>query len=83
VVYIGCEMDGHIRPEGWHNWNKPETERTAFYAEYRSSGAGANPAGRVPWSHQLTDEEAEKYDPVQILGDWILRQCNTDEDIKR
>ena len=72
VVYIGCEMGGHIRPEGWHNWNKPDAEKTAFYAEYRSSGAGANPAGRVPWSHQLTDEEAAKYDPVRILGDWIL-----------
>jgi pectinesterase len=71
VVYLHCEMDRHIKPEGWHNWNKPETENTAFYAEYKCSGKGANPGKRVAWSHQLTDENASLYTPVGVLGDWI------------
>ena len=74
VAFIECEMDSHIRPEGWHNWNKPETERTAYYAEFACVGEGADTTQRVPWSHQLSEEEAGKYQPVEILGDWILNQ---------
>lgn len=71
VVFIHCEMGPHIKSEGWHNWNKPEYEKTAFYAEYGSHGEGADPAARVPWSRQLTPEKAKQYTPVNILGEWV------------
>lgn len=71
VVFIECELGGHIFPEGWHNWNKPDAERTAFYAEYRCFGPGADTALRVSWSHELTREEAEQYSARNILGAWI------------
>ncbi|MGD0036796.1 MAG: pectinesterase family protein [Bacteroidota bacterium] len=67
VTFIRCEMGNHIRAEGWHNWNKPEAEKTARYFEYKSFGPGANPAARVAWSHQLTDEEAAKITPERVL----------------
>lgn len=67
TAFIDCEMGGHIRPEGWHNWGKPEAEKTARYFEYNSTGPGANPAGRVPWSHQLTAEEASKLTAKNVL----------------
>ncbi len=35
----------------------------ACYAEYRSTGPGANPEARVPWSHQLTAAQAARYKP--------------------
>lgn len=70
VVYIHSDMDKHILPLGWNNWGKAENESTAFYAEYASTGAGAKPAERVPWSHQLTAAEAAKYNLRQIFGDW-------------
>jgi pectinesterase len=68
VAYIGCEMDAHIKPEGWNNWGKPENEKTARYFEYRNTGPGANPSARVPWSKQLTDEEVKQYTLPAILG---------------
>ena len=68
VVWINCEMGGHIRPEGWHNWNRPEREKTAYYAEYGSSGPGAAPDSRVGWSHQLTAGQAEAYSLGRIMG---------------
>jgi len=71
-VFIGCELGGIIRPEGWHNWNKPEVERTAFFAEYNNSGAGST-GKRVEWSHQLTADEAARYTPENILGDWFTQ----------
>jgi pectinesterase len=68
VTYLNCEMGDQIRPEGWHNWGKPENEKTARHAEYNSTGPGANPEKRVPWSRQLTREEAEKITVRTVLG---------------
>jgi len=68
VVYLHCELGSHVVPAGWENWKNPENEKTAYYAEYRSTGLGANPAGRVPWSHQLTAKEAKQYTLRQVFG---------------
>ena len=71
TVYINCDMGKHIRPEGWHNWSKPEAEQNAFYAEYNGKGEGFQPTKRVVWSHQLSKKEAEKYTIENILKDSI------------
>ena len=34
VVYLNTEMSEVVRPVGWHNWNFPEREKTARYAEF-------------------------------------------------
>ncbi|UZD24526.1 pectinesterase family protein [Algoriphagus halophytocola] len=68
TVFINTELGAHIKPEGWHNWSKPNAEKTAFYAEYGSKGPGANAAQRVTWSHQLTEEEAAKYTVESVLS---------------
>lgn len=60
TVLINCELGPHIKSEGWHNWNKPEAENTVFYAEYHSTGAGAE-GTRVAWAKTLTTEDAAKY----------------------
>ena len=67
TVFINTDMGSHINKDGWHNWNKPEAEETAFYAEYNSSGPGAAPKERVNWSKQLTAEEASKYTANAVL----------------
>ncbi|HUW92086.1 MAG TPA: pectinesterase family protein [Bacteroidales bacterium] len=61
TVFLNCEMGNHILPAGWHNWDKPLNEKTARYAEYHSTGAGANPGARVAWSRQLSRREAKIY----------------------
>ncbi|OJV13044.1 MAG: pectin esterase [Dyadobacter sp. 50-39] len=75
TVFIDTEMDGHIVKEGWDPWKGdnmfPEKEKTAFYAEYNSTGPGANASGRVAWSKQLTVQEREKYTLENILSGWI------------
>lgn len=70
VTYIRCRMGSHIVPEGWNNWKNPANEATARYAEFESSGPGANPAARAPWAMQLTPEEAARFTVKNILGDW-------------
>lgn len=68
TAFIGCEMGPHIRPEGWHNWSRPEAEETVVYAEYDNHGPGADRSGRVGWSKQLSPEEAARYTKANILG---------------
>jgi pectinesterase len=70
TVFINTVMGEHIVAAGWDNWRNVENEKTAYYAEYKSTGAGANPSGRVSWSHQLTKKEAKQYTLKNILGDW-------------
>ncbi len=69
VIFIECAMDKHIQQAGWHNWGKPDNEKTAFYAEYKSTGAGASIDNRVSWSHQLTMEEAKRFTYENVIGD--------------
>ncbi len=66
TVFIRCDVGGHIRPEGWHNWKKPEREKTAFYAEYGCYGEGADTSQRAPWGHILTSDEG--YSLAEVLG---------------
>lgn len=71
TVFINTYLDKQIKPEGWHNWNKPDAEKTSFYAEYKSKGPGANAKARVAWSHQLSEQEVQQaYILEKILGDW-------------
>lgn len=60
TVFLSTKMGAHIRPEGWHNW-LPEREKTAYFAEYRSTGDGSKSDARVKWSRQLTDVEAKRF----------------------
>ena len=68
TVFLNCKMGSHIRPEGWHNWSKPEAEKTSFYAEFNSTGNGSKPGKRESWSHQLKKSKAKKYTIDNILG---------------
>jgi pectinesterase len=67
TVFIDTVMGSHILPEGWHNWDKAHAETTAFYAEYGSSGPGGDPDDRVPWSKQLTENEADEFTVESLL----------------
>ena len=73
VTYLNCWMGDHIKPEGWNNWRSPTNELTARFAEYNSTGPGANPDQRFKWSKQLTKEAAEKITVKSVLSgndDW-------------
>lgn len=65
VVFLNTRMDADIVPAGWHEWEhdgKPSLP-TAFYAEYKSSGPGANPERK-----QLTPAEAARYSAKNFLA---------------
>lgn len=67
TVLINCHLENHIKPEGWHNWNKPEAEKTTFYAEYNSTGEGAS-GERVKWAKKISKKQVNNYNKTQIIG---------------
>lgn len=69
AVFIRCELGGHILPAGWHNWNKPEAEKTVCYAEYESRGEGANPKARAAFSRQLKSPKGYEIETVLAGSD--------------
>lgn len=67
TVFLNTTMDAHIRAEGWNNWGKAENEKTAYFAEFNSKGAGAKMKERVKWIHQLSKEEAQAFETENFL----------------
>ena len=68
TTFLRTDMSDVVRPEGWNNWGKPEREKTVRYSEYKSTGPGADPAARVSWAKQLSDDEAKAFTVERVLG---------------
>jgi len=77
VIYKNTYMEDHIVSYGWGDWGHNCTTAAdswcanVFYAEYNSTGPGANPSARVPWSHQLTQSQANQYTTNSVLQGWV------------
>lgn len=67
TAFLRTEFPSKLYPQGWHNWDKPEREKTVRYAEYRNIGPGASIDKRVSWASQLSDEEAKAYTVENVL----------------
>ena len=67
TVFINCYLDKQIKPEGWHNWGKPQAETTTFYAEHNSSGPGASKK-RVHWAKKITNNNLELFTKEKVLA---------------
>ena len=67
AVFIDCNLDDHITPEGWAPMGVfgPETAR---FFEYHDHGVGAvkHPARRT-----LTDAQAAGYSMADVLAGWV------------
>lgn len=79
VIFLNTDMQAKVMPEGWREWHPGQTEtlKTATYAEYKSTGPGANPAAREANSHQLSDSEALQWSLSAFFKgdtDWIYKK---------
>jgi PelA/Pel-15E family pectate lyase len=66
TVFVNTKMEAAIRSEGWHHW-EPHREKTAYFAEFNSSGSGAHNIARVTWAKQLTADEARAFSAQVFL----------------
>ncbi|KAJ7570000.1 hypothetical protein O6H91_01G103200 [Diphasiastrum complanatum] len=76
VIFIRSYFSNIILPEGWQDWSIPSREQTVYYGQYKCSGPGANLAGRVYWSRELSDEEAQRFLHISFInGQWWLDEA--------
>jgi pectinesterase len=69
AAFLEVELGAHIAAAGYTTMSENTLELTRF-AEYASTGPGANPAARAPESRQLTAAEAAAYTLPTILSGW-------------
>ena len=68
TTVISSEISDVVRPEGWHNWDKPEREKTVRYSEAANSGPGAETSSRVRWMKPLSEKDAALQTAPTVLG---------------
>ena len=77
VVYDSCWLSAMIKSVGWTDMNN--NSATAFFAEYNSTGPGADPSHRVSWSHQLVPDPSSPLSIVPFRRDnWLGGTDNWD-----
>ena len=68
VAFLDTEMSEVVRPEGWHNWDRPLREKTVRYGERGTTGPGAAEDARVAWARRFTVEEERRLTVENVLG---------------
>jgi len=67
TVFLRCEMDEHVAPEGFTDWDETRVV-TDRCGEWGTTGARADQRPRHPAQKRLTEEEAAKLTLAAVLG---------------
>ncbi|XP_018815067.1 probable pectinesterase/pectinesterase inhibitor 51 [Juglans regia] len=73
TVFINCNLEALITPEGWTPWDEDFALKTLYYGEFGNSGPGSNLSQRVTWSSQIPKDHILSYSVEKFIqGDeWI------------
>jgi len=68
-VFLECEMDEHVAPAGFEDWDE-ERVVTDRYGEWKTSGARADQMPRHPSQKRMTEEDAARITLADVIGGW-------------
>ena len=72
TVFLNCQMDAHVAPEGFRDWD--ENRRiTARCGEFATEGVRADQGTRHPGQKRLTEQDAMCLNIPEVIGgydDW-------------
>lgn len=73
TVYIDCNLEALITPQGWMPWSGDFALKTLYYGEFKNTGPGSDTSSRVSWSSQVPAEHLDTYSVKSFIqGDeWI------------
>ncbi|KAF5765418.1 putative pectinesterase [Helianthus annuus] len=67
TVFIDCNMEALITPQGWMPWTGDFALKTLYYGEFENSGKGSDLSGRVAWSSRIPAEHVNVYSVGNFL----------------
>ena len=69
TLFLDCEMDEHVAPGGFTDWDAVRIV-TDRYGEYGTSGARADQSTRHPAQKRLSAWEARRVTLQEVIGGW-------------
>ena len=73
TVFVNCNLEALVTPEGWMPWSGDFALKTLYYGEAGNSGPGSNLNQRVKWSSQIPAEHIYTYSVENFIqgNEWI------------
>lgn len=73
TVFINCNLQALITPQGWLPWSGDFALKTLYYGEFQNSGPGSSLSQRVTWSSQIPAEHVYAYSVQNFIqgNEWI------------
>ncbi|KAE9610237.1 hypothetical protein Lal_00006405 [Lupinus albus] len=73
TVFIQCQMEILVTPQGWMPWDGDFALKTLYYGEFENSGPGSDLSQRVSWSSKIPAEHVLTYSAQNFIqgDDWI------------
>ncbi|CAM8912422.1 unnamed protein product [Rhodiola kirilowii] len=73
TVFIHCNLEALITPQGWLPWKGDFALKTLYYGEFENSGAGSDSSQRVSWSNQIPADHVYTYSVDNFIqgNEWI------------
>ncbi|XP_062096850.1 probable pectinesterase/pectinesterase inhibitor 51 [Humulus lupulus] len=73
TVFVHCNLEALITPQGWMPWSQDFALKTLFYGEFGNSGPGSDLSQRVSWSSRIPAEHVNTYSVQSFIqgDDWI------------
>ncbi|KAJ0266019.1 Pectinesterase inhibitor domain-containing protein [Hirschfeldia incana] len=74
TVFIGCNLEALIHPDGWLPWSGDLSLNTLYYGESKNTGPGSDRSKRVSWSSVIPDEHVDVYSVANFIqaNEWKL-----------
>jgi len=73
TVFINCNLEALVTPEGWMPWNGDLGLKTLYYEELQNSGQGSNLSKRVTWGSKIPAGKLYTYSVENFIqgNEWI------------
>ncbi|KAJ6682759.1 PECTINESTERASE [Salix koriyanagi] len=73
TVFIHCNLEALVTPQGWLPWSGDFALKTLYYGEFENSGPGSNSSQRESWSSRIPAQHVDAYSVQNFIqGDeWI------------
>ncbi|CAE6085826.1 unnamed protein product [Arabidopsis arenosa] len=66
-VFIGCNLEALITPDGWLPSSGDFALKTLYYGESKNTGPGSDRSQRVSWSSEIEDEHVHVYSVADFI----------------